>query len=179
MRPTCPEGAPVWFQSAFAEITREEVGVKYDAVVQAWVDLEQMSGFAKGSKGLAAAGRPTELSDWIRDGRGRAKKMMKIDDLGRYQEQWWTWWMKMQPRWRVGTDGHPTRPAEYGSGWGGVDALGQNGLVSVVATLYWWSHADKVAGRTSGWAGSNSLDRAMADTLWVLQALKRTTVTSP
>ncbi|KAJ7807609.1 hypothetical protein B0H14DRAFT_2182588, partial [Mycena olivaceomarginata] len=96
---------PVWFQSAFAEITREEVGVKYDAVVQAWVDLEQMSGFATGSKGLAAAGRPTELSDWIRDGRGRAKKMMKIDDLGRYQEQWWTWWMKMQPRWRVGTDG--------------------------------------------------------------------------
>ncbi|KAJ7251185.1 hypothetical protein B0H12DRAFT_993368, partial [Mycena haematopus] len=153
---------PAWFQTSFVEISRERVGAEYDALLSAFVEMEKGFGYAKGTGKLTTTGRPQQLTEWVRDGRGRTKEMMEIADLAGYENGWWKWWKEMQPRWRVGEGESLLTPAEYGDGWGGL-THGQNGVLSVVATLYWWGHAENTRGiyPTSGWRA------AVADTLWV------------
>jgi hypothetical protein len=153
----------------FDEISQQDVGTEYQGLLRAFVDLESRYRFEKGKKNLPAAGRPTQLSEWIRDGRGRSKTSMVIDNLAQYEEGWWKWWLGMQPSWQVGEDGVPVRPEEYRDDWGGLVAPGQNGLLSVVATLYWWAQAEVAQGinQSAGWR------EAVADTLWVLKELAK------
>ncbi|KAJ7457582.1 hypothetical protein B0H11DRAFT_1738353, partial [Mycena galericulata] len=159
--PACPEDAPAWFSNAFAQISREDVGPEYRSLLEAYIALEQGYGFESEGR-LSPRGRPAQVSEWIRDGRGRNKSVLAIPKMEVFEAKWWDWWAGMQPAWRRrDATGKPVRSEEYGQDWGGLVAPGPNGLLSVVAALYWWACARK----SEGWYA------AVADTLWVLEGL--------
>ncbi|KAJ7890037.1 hypothetical protein B0H13DRAFT_1626490 [Mycena leptocephala] len=166
-RVTCPVEAPKWFQLAFKEISREDVGVVYEEMLAAFVALKKSNSFVQGS-GLPKAGRPVQVSDWIKDGRGRSLKVRPIDNLEKFESEWWSWWNSLQPPWR-GTPETRTKTVEEGAEWGRLGSGGQNGVLSVVAALYWWAHAEK----SQGLSLSGGLQQALADTTWVLQSMTK------
>ncbi|KAJ7925377.1 hypothetical protein B0H13DRAFT_1600506, partial [Mycena leptocephala] len=168
---SCPEDAPIWVKHAFGEISREPIGAHFEEVIRAWLELEKAYGFKLGSKALTTTNRPIEVKDWVRDGRGRSMAVRPIPDLPKFQAGWWKWWTALQLSWCgswCGRRGEPLPPPE-GGGWEKLVVPGQNGLLSVVATLYWWGYEEKKRGilsRSAGW------EEAATDVVCVLQGLK-------
>ncbi|KAJ7509962.1 hypothetical protein B0H11DRAFT_1701782, partial [Mycena galericulata] len=161
----CPEDTPAWFSNALTQISRQALGPEYKALLEEYIALERGYSFETGGR-LSPKGRPAQVLDWIRDGRGRNKSVVAIAKVDVFEQKWWDWWDwwgRMQPAWR-GRDakGRPVVSDEYREDWGGLVAPGPNGLLSVVAALYWWGCTEK----SKGW------EAAVADTLWVMQGLQ-------
>ncbi|KAJ7429178.1 hypothetical protein B0H11DRAFT_1769443, partial [Mycena galericulata] len=169
---TCGEDAPPWLQHAVGEVSRAKIGPKYEELLSIFVDLETAYcelGMSGGK--LSVKERPRQVTEWIKDGRGRTKEILGIANVGVFEEKWWKWWKGMQPEWRgIGGDGRGDGPPEEDAGrWEGLVAPGQNGLLNVVATLYWWACAEKAGPEgtmSTGW------EAAVADVTWVLRGLK-------
>ncbi|KAJ7458370.1 hypothetical protein B0H11DRAFT_1671726, partial [Mycena galericulata] len=165
----CGEDAPPWLQHAVGEVLRAKIGAKYEELLRAFVDLETAYAeldMSAGKLSVNVKERPRQVAEWIKDGRGRTKEVLGIADVGAFEAQWWKWWRGMQPAWRgEGGDGYEDgAPQEDARRWEGLVAPGQNGFLSVVATLYWWACAEKAQpeGMTStGW------EAAVADVSWV------------
>ncbi|KAJ7081899.1 hypothetical protein C8R43DRAFT_1142883 [Mycena crocata] len=136
-----PPKAAAWFKNALTELSRHRLGPAYRRLLSEWVELERGYRFCNGTKRLTTVERPTEVETWIRDGRGRTLEIVKIADVAEFAPSWWTWWKRLQPSWRVGEKGELLTPEERGE-WGDLVAPGPNGMLSVVATLYWWGYAD-------------------------------------
>ncbi|KAJ7604358.1 hypothetical protein DFH06DRAFT_1021170, partial [Mycena polygramma] len=166
----CPE-APSWFAPIFEEVSREEAPASYWELLRAWVELETSTNFVqRGSlpKGIC----PDQVSAWVRDGRGRTVEVQPIDDVGKFETEWWAWWTSLQPEWRGFRRGR-RKPGEVeavpdGADWGRLASAGKNGVLSVVAALYWWAcaEAEEGNGSSGGW------EEAVADTTWVIRAMK-------
>ncbi|KAJ7104604.1 hypothetical protein C8R44DRAFT_640076 [Mycena epipterygia] len=165
----CPDDTAPWFRHAFQEVAREDLGVAYSEVLRAFIEMERQKGFVKGTgKLVSSQERPAQVSEWVRDGRGRTKAMLAVTNVAAFEKTWWGWWLGMQPEWReCGTGGRPETPQKYGKGWGGMLG-GQNGVLSVVASLYWWGYAEKMGATGStqgGW------EAAVKDVVWVLTGM--------
>ncbi|KAJ7437306.1 hypothetical protein B0H11DRAFT_1722912 [Mycena galericulata] len=159
--PACPEDAPPWLRSALAQVSRQDVGPQYKRLLEVYLAVEKGYDYASSGK-LSPKWRPGQVTEWIRDGRGRTKSVLAIANVDVFEKQWWEWWGNMQPEWRLrDAKGRPVISEEYGEDWGGLVAPGQNGLLSVVAALYWWACAEK----SDGW------EAAVADTIWVMRGL--------
>ncbi|KAJ7810008.1 hypothetical protein B0H14DRAFT_2379361, partial [Mycena olivaceomarginata] len=152
------------------------LGTDYDALLEAFTAWEQSSGWAASGKlkALPNAPRPTQVADWIKDARGKTLAVRPIADTKRFATTWWQWWTGMQPSWcdsRCGRAGPRRVAVPDKADWGSLQTSGQNGLLSVVATLYWWGCAEKGLGEgnaTSDW------NDAVADTTWVLRSWSAT-----
>ncbi|KAJ7816803.1 hypothetical protein B0H13DRAFT_2380168 [Mycena leptocephala] len=94
----CPGDAPTWFQNVFGQISGEDVGALYEEVLDAFVKLEKSNEFRQAG-GLPKAPRPAQVTDWIRDGRGRSVAVRPIDDLAKFEREWKGWWTALQPSW--------------------------------------------------------------------------------
>ncbi|KAJ7831671.1 hypothetical protein B0H13DRAFT_1479171, partial [Mycena leptocephala] len=136
----CPGDAPTWFQNVFGQISGEDVGALYEEVLDAFVKLEKSNEFRQAG-GLPKAPRPAQVTDWIRDGRGRSVAVRPIDDLAKFEREWKGWWTALQPSWEGERGKAETLPE--GADWGKLASPGQNGILSVVAALYWWACAEK------------------------------------
>jgi hypothetical protein len=102
------------------------------------------------------------------NGRGPA-----IGDLKRFGESWWKWWEELQLSWRVqdGDTGKFKRcayPVALTSNWKTLRAPGQNGVLSVVASLYWWGKKIQTAREDDD---RESWVEAVADVEWMLHGL--------
>ncbi|KAJ7680841.1 hypothetical protein DFH06DRAFT_973383 [Mycena polygramma] len=155
---------------------REEVadlGPRYRELLDEFIALERSYDFVLGTGALKAPGRPSQVQQWIRDGRGRTQAVRAIPNIDQFASQWWIWWSALQPAWRGawrGRKGGPQAVPENAD-WGLLAVPGQNGVLSVVATLYWWGCAEKakgIASRSAGW------EEAALDTIWVLRGLRGT-----
>ncbi|KAJ7797200.1 hypothetical protein B0H14DRAFT_2197185, partial [Mycena olivaceomarginata] len=143
----CPGDAPTWFQKGFEEVSRRALGPRYNEILREFIAMEQSvvfasDGKAKGFKGTAAW--PSQVADWIRDGRGRTQAVRTIADIDAFEKTWWEWWNSMQPEWRASWTKEGATAVLEGADWGPLTAAaaaGQNGMLSVVATLYWWGCA--------------------------------------
>jgi hypothetical protein len=94
-----------------------------------------------------------------------------IPNVAAFADVWWTWWIGLQPPWRRSTCQRLSvndRVLPDNADWEALWTSGQNGLLSVVATLYWWGFAEKGAG-----TGTASADwaNAVANTTWVMRAI--------
>ncbi|KAJ7149899.1 hypothetical protein C8R43DRAFT_1128380 [Mycena crocata] len=130
--------------------------------------------------GITRAARPDEVSHWIGVGRGLRQKGpydAEVKNLESYAKRWQAWWDSLQPDWRTRADnGLWSRPEEYGDKWD-WDALwfpGQNGCVSIVASLYFWGTAKAALGGDGVWAGENRLrwEESVTDVLWMMEGLE-------
>ncbi len=89
--------------------------------------------------------------------------MPNVPDPTAFAEQWWNWWRACNPSWRV-TGNSNTLLRECNGTLDGATATGVNGLLSVLATLWWWR-----AKTPDSNTAINDWDDAMDDVLWVLE----------
>ncbi|KAJ6503159.1 hypothetical protein C8R47DRAFT_968874 [Mycena vitilis] len=165
------DDTPAWMLHAFGELTREPIGQLFATLVTAWVELERSYSFAFGTATLKATHRPAEVKKWIADARGKTLAVVPITNMGKFVESWWKWWTVLQPSWRGSARGQREGlpAAAPDADWSQLVVPGQNGLLTVMATLYWWGCAEKGTGmaeRSQGW------EEAARDVLSVLNGLR-------
>ncbi|KAJ7204377.1 hypothetical protein GGX14DRAFT_368798 [Mycena pura] len=115
---------------------------------------------------LATESRPAEVALWIKRYR---TSPVHIKNVGAFENKWWTWWALNQPMWRGRcADGRPEKVDTLGKSWGNLAVYRQNGLLSVVATLYWWGCMEQT--RDTGDISAGWLD-AVRDMAWVMAEL--------
>jgi hypothetical protein len=123
-------------------------------------------------------GRPREVSEWVRAGRGlrsRSKKAYHavIADVAEYAQRWGSWWKSLQPEWRKrGSDNRWEILDHYPDEceWGTLASQGQNGCLSLVASLYFWGMARPVGDGNAGvWS---EWDWAVQDVLWMMEGVE-------
>lgn len=151
-----------WFAKAVEMLSDDTLGRLWVDLVAAWVAFE-VKFECKPNGLLPCSGRPTAVGDWI--ARGRSQKWRpKIADSKRYGDSHEGWWMSLQPEWRVDDNG-VWGAVESGS-WDDLHLPGANGLLSVVASLFFWGMAVKAAGKKS-----RRWDELVVDTTNVLKQL--------
>ncbi|KAK7043466.1 hypothetical protein R3P38DRAFT_2767090 [Favolaschia claudopus] len=163
----CPANAAPWFSSAYAAMTKEDLGCHYHALVAAWTRMEVASRFEFSSANLPAKHRPKEVGTWI----GSSRRVEPaIEDPTQYALEWQRWWDSLQPSWRVrGGDGRWTVLEKYGAGgkeWGSLYRWGINGVLSIVASLYFWGRAVRLNPEMYA-----TWESAVQDTVWILEGM--------
>ncbi|KAJ7093635.1 hypothetical protein C8R43DRAFT_908060 [Mycena crocata] len=160
-----PEDAPEWFMEGMRVVSEINLGPTYVELLRAFAKLEESTGFA-GSKVLSTAKRPTEVKGWVKD--ARRTTPWPIANLGTFTKSWWAWWSALQPAWRGGCrgQGEAGKVVPAGADWGKLVVPGRNGLLTVVATVYWWGCKERENGSCS-----EEWHEAVGDVLWVLRSL--------
>ncbi|KAJ7433177.1 hypothetical protein B0H11DRAFT_1939761 [Mycena galericulata] len=178
----CPEGAPKWLSDIVPQLAEVDLGPHFRSLVEALIRVEERFGFADNPRsGVSKAGRPKEVDEWIKAGRGlRAKKGWDagIRDVNEYGTRWWAWWDLLQPAWRTrGEHGGWALEEGYDEDWTWPSLAhpGQNGCLSIVASLYFWGSAKTAAGAGAGWNAQNreSWDWAVQDVVWMMEGMER------
>ncbi|KAK6977646.1 hypothetical protein R3P38DRAFT_2580004 [Favolaschia claudopus] len=133
-----------------------------------WSDLEKEYKWKGGQKGLSTRYRPPQVASWITAGRGGVGPT--LSDIGGYDESWWKWWAGLQPAWRVldaeraGRFQREVYPEGGGEeNWQTLRFPGNNGALSLVASLYWWGK--RMDEKQQSW------EEAVTDVTWVLAGL--------
>lgn len=145
--------------NAIELITAADLSAKWQDLVVAWIKFEEVSEFK--SSQLGSKDRPQAIADWIRRAR-RVDYRPEIKNITAYEEDFRVWWISLQPAWRRVDSDWPQKGESKGD-WEMLRRSGRNGLVSVVAALFFW-----------GWASRNdgdamkTWDIAVDDVLYAL-----------
>ncbi|KAJ7154384.1 hypothetical protein C8R43DRAFT_855276, partial [Mycena crocata] len=139
--PACPRGAPEWFSNALNEMTKVDLGAHFHALLTAWTRIEAACKFEELRETLTSTGRPIQVTRWINSARGERKaRGLEVTKPDEYAVIWWEWYNLMQPGWRTTeSDGKTWQTGgEYGTDWDTLCFWGRNGVLSIVAGLYFW-----------------------------------------
>ncbi|KAJ7051197.1 hypothetical protein C8F01DRAFT_953691, partial [Mycena amicta] len=135
----CPAEAAQWFSEFYQRLTHTELGHQFDAIINAWIRMEEASLFKSGSDVLPTTGRPSFVAGWLRAKSVKPPKVAAEKVVGLLQALQ-AWWDTMQPQWRKqGSDGQWYILASYGGGgtdWGKLFTWGPGGVVGIVGGLY-------------------------------------------
>ncbi|KAF8193117.1 hypothetical protein K438DRAFT_1589591 [Mycena galopus ATCC 62051] len=134
------------------------VGEDWARVVELWWKLEESAGFESSTKTLPTAGRPKQVSEWVKNAR---KGILKVK-IESFAVQWWKWWATINPSWRRVVDGKLVKEGE--GPWASLKCPGQNGLLNVLACLKWWGAA--LNGVSGEWL------EAVKDVGWALEQMR-------
>ncbi|KAJ7049614.1 hypothetical protein C8F01DRAFT_1001792, partial [Mycena amicta] len=110
--------------------------------------------------------RPKQVYHWVKNRRIAKPAYCAVGNTVTYGNHWWKWWANMQPDWRGSVDGTPGDGEVHGS-WDGLYVSGVNGMLNVVASLYWWGREEKVLGDEP----SMEWIQATEDVAWVLKCV--------
>ncbi|KAJ6454924.1 hypothetical protein C8R47DRAFT_996975 [Mycena vitilis] len=166
-----PSDAPAWLSRDVTWLMQDDLGCHYNALLIALVALETKFGFDDANNGqLPAVNRPSQVWAWVRGGRGtRLKAPPVVSDPAQFAAGWNQWWDGLQPPWRErGEDGYWKVGGSWGPDdqWDPLEAPGQNGCLSVVASLFFWGRAVlSVPAAVEAW------ERALFDVTWMLEGL--------
>ncbi|KAJ7919706.1 hypothetical protein B0H13DRAFT_1523398, partial [Mycena leptocephala] len=165
----CPTDALPWFLHAHGQVTQQDLGCHYHALLGAWIRVEYASRFENSPTNLSTKGRPTQVGNWVAGLRGKRKCDVAVPNPADYAAGWQRWWDSLQPAWRKkGKDGKWTTD-EYGEGgreWGPLYQWGVNGMLNVVASLYFWGSA--VAGGVDS-EDMRTWEEAVGDVTWMME----------
>ncbi|KAJ7792270.1 hypothetical protein B0H13DRAFT_1529083, partial [Mycena leptocephala] len=176
-----------WFAEVYPEVSAQNLGESFNALLTLLGELESVYLWEKTPAGVKASwnaknvGRPSQLGMWVKGAQGSAGHGIgmangvgpPIPSLAVYGKEWWRWWAKVQPTWRVSDTGRPQRflrdgyPDAVGA-WTTMRHPGPNGALSFVATLYWWGKKVVEGGEREdreSWAD------AVQDVKWMLTGL--------
>lgn len=158
--------APAWAVSLqlFCSIT---LGSEWDALLSNWVKFEEASGYQDGLR-LGTKNRPRAIADWIQNAR-KPTFRPEIKNIGSFSVQFNAWWTSLQPDWR--TNGPDTVLLRDGEDWECLRRPGLNGLLSVIAALFFWGRAMQ---KLPADAGATWLE-AVDDVSYSIAQLLRTT----
>ncbi|PPQ76153.1 hypothetical protein CVT24_006578 [Panaeolus cyanescens] len=157
-----------WFSDALRLFVN---GNSEDSLGNGWAELLEAYSRFQGRYGylddrrLPKKGRPAFVDEWIRVGRTRSfnwrpRKLVLKDVEKGFQ----AWWVTLQPSWRV-EKGVIAKDKLEGD-WDSLRLPGVNGMLSVVAALYFWGlEARGTKARRDAW------DVALKDCSAVLNAM--------
>ncbi|KAI0047217.1 hypothetical protein FA95DRAFT_1473861, partial [Auriscalpium vulgare] len=135
---------PKWMSEALEHLRTANDQRSWCAVLENWIQLEATLGFPDGGKGaqsrLPIEGRLDEVHAWQKRGK-KATYSPDIKSLAEYGNTWLSWWISMQPEWRVGDGCWPLERAEGEETYSDWEALcrgGRTGFFVVVMSLSWW-----------------------------------------
>ncbi|PPR03273.1 hypothetical protein CVT24_012820 [Panaeolus cyanescens] len=115
------------------------LGEEWVVFVKAWSVFQTNAGFDKSANGrLPSQNRPVVVKNWI----ARARSVTYRPDIGsltHYEKGFNSWWTSMQPPWRM-VNGRLDKERTDGD-WSALNQPGPNGLLNVVAALYFWGRA--------------------------------------
>ncbi|KAJ7450268.1 hypothetical protein B0H11DRAFT_1743257 [Mycena galericulata] len=177
-----PEGAPKWLSESVRQLSAVDLGIHFRSLLETLIRVEKAFGFDDNPRsGVSNVNRPREVDEWIKAGRGlRAKKGWdaRIDDVDEYRTRWWIWWDLLQPPWRTRDESGQWALSEgYDDDWEWPTLAhpGQNGCLSIVASLYFWGSAKAGAGAGAGWNAQNreSWFWAVEDVAWMMEGMER------
>ncbi|KAJ6460160.1 hypothetical protein C8R47DRAFT_994216 [Mycena vitilis] len=167
----CPNDAPLWFVSAREQMITIDLGCHFDALLAAWTRIEYASRFENGPTNLSARRRPKQVGNWINAGRGKRTADLAIPDHAAYAEGWQAWWDSLQPIWRKrAKDGNWSTEGGYGkdgTDWGPLYQWGVNGMLNIVASLYFWG-CSLVSGDLRG---DLRWETAVIDVTWMMEGM--------
>ncbi|KAJ7602793.1 hypothetical protein DFH06DRAFT_1023442, partial [Mycena polygramma] len=145
-------------------------------------DFEAARGFADGSFQMGNKERPKQITSWLTSGRKWRLPPTLGCELGTPETEdawvgiWWGWWRHLQPGNRIWAFGKLTRPET--ADWSKLAGMyGRNGLLQVMATLYWWGERveDRLDGatvlRARDTEGTVHWKAAVEDVTWVLEQI--------
>ncbi|KDR72152.1 hypothetical protein GALMADRAFT_18798, partial [Galerina marginata CBS 339.88] len=111
------------------------LGPRWMELVVLWADFEAKEGYKERTK-LSATGRPAAVKDWIQRARSPTWRPV-IKDLAEFEREFGVWWTGLQPGWRVSdTEGSAVEDGE--GDWKVLRKPGVNGLLSLLAALFFW-----------------------------------------
>ncbi|KAJ7697300.1 hypothetical protein B0H16DRAFT_1706246 [Mycena metata] len=173
--PECPAGAASWFRSVYRQISIEDLGDSFNALLEVFVKLERGYRWQQAPEQLPVDGRLVPITKWVASGcggRGKGGIMGQGcgPELGETARS-------LQPAWRQQEIGHETRfvrssyPAatrKSKNNWETLRQPGQNGILSLVAGLYWWG---KKAKKEEKQDNLESWAEAVRDLMWMINGL--------
>jgi hypothetical protein len=152
-------------------MTKEHLGCHFNAVLAAWIRVEAASKYESGPTTLSKTGRPEIITRWISRLRGKRACDTTIEDPAAYAVTWQGWWDTLQPKWRKkDADGAWSVTGGYGvngNEWGPLYQWGVNGMLSLVASLFFWG----CAVRQSDDEMYSLWEKAVLDVGWMLEGL--------
>lgn len=125
---------PDWVTKALSLLQSTPLGSEWDALLRGWLQFEQGTGFEDGPR-LGCRRRPRIIADWIQVAR-KPKFSYEIKDPEKFAEEFNAWWRGLQPDWRLDDVSDLLR--RDGEDWECLWCPGTNGLLSVVAALFFW-----------------------------------------
>ncbi|KAJ7766369.1 hypothetical protein DFH07DRAFT_737340 [Mycena maculata] len=169
-KPLCPPKAAQWFIDAHAQMTHQDLGCHFDAVIEAWTRLEAASRYEQGPTNLTPKGHPAQVGAWIGTHRGKRGSDPKVTDPAAFAVAWKNWWDFLQPAWRVKDgDGKWSVTGGYGKDgteWGNLYQWGVNGTLSLLAALYFWGVAVEGQGELE-----TVWEAEVIDVAWMLEGM--------
>lgn len=160
---SAPNNAPTWVVNAVELFNTANLGPEWKSLVTSWLKFEQNSQYLAHGR-LGTHRRPQVVGDWIQ----RARPDDYQPDIGKpaaFAKEFSAWWQSLQPDWRtVSADRSLPQIREN---WEEIRRPGINGLLSVVAALFFWGFAIRNKGSTMRSPWLNALN----DVVYVLDQL--------
>ncbi len=192
--PDCvfPHGTPLWAVQALDIFRSKDLGVEWTSTVNSWVAFQVASDFESKDK-LLLKFHPECVGQWISGGRSQTWRPTYVDmDLTRkFQDLFLVWWAHLQPEhhtegledgftdFRRDANGcpvqiHPLTAIDWGCL---VTCSGINGILSIIAALFFWCKGVSAAPRTTHRERAafrerrKELNFAMGDVDYVLKSM--------
>lgn len=87
---------------------------------------------------MPVSSRPNEVAEWIKS---KKKDVPREVDPDTYGSAFMTWWIAIQPEWRLADDSSFIYVAPVDEDWRVLHKGGSAGLYTVVVALSWWVRA--------------------------------------
>ena len=145
------------------QINKPHLGDHWVELIRLWVEFEEKEGF-KERKKLGTKSRPAFVAEWICYAHSPTWRP-SITDVLTLETSFQAWWKGLQPSWQMSED-RLTVLDKMNGDWDQLRQPGLNGLLSVIACLFYWGC--KAQGNKKhhvGWAS------AMEDCMLVLGQL--------
>ncbi|KAJ7983071.1 hypothetical protein DFH06DRAFT_977918, partial [Mycena polygramma] len=167
-----PDGAPEWLTGTLEVLSRVDLGIHFRSLMETVIRIEEVHGFDDMPRnGLEKNLRPVEVKLWI--GKARGVRSQHAYDAGisnveEYVERWNAWWDFIQPSWRkrdaAGWKIHEAYDEKWD--WGTLAMKGPNGVLNLVASLYFWGAAAR-----GDLIRRAKFEAAVQDVLWMLEGV--------
>jgi len=139
------------------------LGDRWAELLQLWVAFEKKEKFTERGK-VSPDKRPECVSKWIYGGRHRTWRPATTS-ASKFEKDFHAWWLSLQPKWRLSAKGTILTQGLDGD-LEGLRKPGQNGLLSVLAGLFFWGRiAESNAKQRKKWMAH------VEDCILVLQQL--------
>jgi hypothetical protein len=149
----------IWLPYALSSILEVDVGTAYYHLIVQLIELEYLHGFLNNGGRLSYTDRPAEVKRWIATGRGHTP--IEIGNVDIYAKNWWRWWKRLQPAWRKydNKDSKNNTPPGNVDDWDCLLVPGANGLLGVVASLYWWGCTVRPLGKLNHTHATGAMEK--------------------
>ncbi|KDR83153.1 hypothetical protein GALMADRAFT_134648 [Galerina marginata CBS 339.88] len=143
-----PAEAPKWFCDALKMLQAEDLGDRWQEALRTWARFEQEHDYTEVAV-LKPTHRPSLIKEWIARARSPTYRPT-ITSLAQYTKDYNAWWASLQPNWRLLPDGSVDFDAFDGK-WEVLKRPGRNGLLSVLAALFYWGLAARKGKGRDNW----------------------------